>query len=75
MITLYTTDCPQCMMLEGALKRKRFSFDVVKGEQPILDLGFSSAPVLKVDDTVMSFAESVRWVNAQPSPIAGKDAE
>lgn len=65
MITLYTTNCPQCRMLEQALEKKHMSFDIVYGEEPIVQMGLQSAPVLKVDDDIMPFAEAVRWINAQ----------
>ena len=62
-IVLYTTNCPQCMMLEGALKNKGLSFQTVYGEEEILKRGYHSAPILEADGKTMSFAEAVRWVN------------
>ena len=63
-IVLYTTNCPQCMMLEGALKNKGVSFETVYGEEEILKRGYQSAPILECNGKTMSFAEAVRWVNA-----------
>lgn len=65
MIRLYTTDCPQCRMLEAALKNKHMEFETVYGEEPIANKGFHSAPLLEVDDMVMAFPDAVRWVNNQ----------
>ena len=66
-ITLYTTNCPQCKMLEAALKNKGLSFNTVYGEEEIINRGFHSAPILEADGEVMSFAEAVRWVNGLES--------
>ena len=63
-VTIYSTRCPQCNMLESNLKRKNIPFTLVEGAGPIRELGYKSAPLLKVDDKIMTFAEAVRWVNA-----------
>ncbi len=63
-VTLYTTNCPQCIMLEGALKNKKLNFQTVYGEDAIRQKGYSCAPIMDVDGKTMSFAEAVRWVNA-----------
>lgn len=63
-IVLYTTNCPQCRMLEGALKNKGIAFSTVYGEEEILKRGYQSAPIMEVDGNIMSFAEAVRWVNS-----------
>ena len=63
MITLYTTDCPQCRMLEAAMRNKGIQYDVIRGAEPILEMGFESTPILVVDDEPMQFADAVRWVN------------
>ena len=62
-VILYTTNCPQCMMLEGALKNKKVPFQTVYGEEEIIKRGYRSAPILEHDGKTMSFAEAVRWVN------------
>lgn len=62
-IVLYTTNCPQCKMLEGALKNQKLDFQTVYGEEEIVKRGYNSAPILEVDGKTMSFAEAVRWVN------------
>ncbi len=62
-IILYTTNCPQCKMLEGALKNKGLEFQTVYGEEEIAKRGYHSAPIMEADGHIMSFAEAVRWVN------------
>lgn len=63
MITLYTTDCPQCKMLEGMLKAKGIEFEVNYDPEEIIKRGYHTAPILEKDGETMSFAEAVRWVN------------
>lgn len=65
MIRLYTTNCPQCKVLEAALKNKRIEFEIVSGEDAIREKGYHAAPLLEVDGEVMTFPQAVRWVNAQ----------
>lgn len=62
-ITVYTTNCPQCVMLEGMLKNKGLQYDTVLGAYKIIELGYQSAPLLQVDDIIMSYPDAVRWVN------------
>lgn len=64
-VTIFSTHCPQCNMLEIALKSKGIPFSVVFGEEEIIKRGFSSAPVLEVDGNAMNYRDAIRWVNAQ----------
>lgn len=66
MITLYSTHCPQCKALEMKLNKKKVQYDICDNEQEMLKLGFKAAPILKVGDNYFSFAEAIKWVNAQP---------
>lgn len=68
-VTLYTTDCPQCNFLEAALKKKGIPFSVIKGADEILKRGFNSAPILEVDDKLMSFKDAVIWLNQQEEGV------
>ena len=68
-VTLYTTDCPQCSFLEAALKKMNVPFSVVKGADEILKRGFNSAPILEVDDKLMSFKDAVNWINQQKEGV------
>lgn len=65
MVEFYTIDCPKCSVLEKKLKEKGIEFKTIKGEDEINKLGYSSAPLLKVDNTVMEFFTAVAWVNKQ----------
>ena len=68
MIVLYSTNCPKCKVLEEKLKNNNLSFDVVVGEEAekaIRNLGYTSAPVVKVNKEIMSFEAAIKWLNAK----------
>ena len=62
-VTLYTTHCPRCTVLEKKLKEKNIEYDIVEDEETIIQKGFMTVPILEVDCEVMNFSESVKWVN------------
>ena len=67
MVTLYTTHCPMCNVLEKKLKEAKIEFDTVDDKDTVVKIGkenrIMSAPILKVDDNVMNFTDAVKWVN------------
>ena len=64
-ITLYTTGCPQCKVLEKKLYASNFSFNIIPGAEDIRALGFLSAPILKVDDKCMTFKEACDFLDGE----------
>lgn len=62
MITLYSTGCPKCRVIEKKLNQKNIKHNIVMGADEIQKLGFNSAPVLKVDDKVLGFGDANRWI-------------
>lgn len=64
-ITLYSTGCPNCKSLEALLDRKGIVYTTIDSEEEIIKLGFSSAPILKVGDDIMTFYQAVKWLNTQ----------
>lgn len=63
MITLYSTDCPRCKMLENKLDQFGINYTICKDKNTMLKYGFSFLPVLKVDDKFLNFKEAIRWIN------------
>lgn len=59
-ITLFSTDCPKCMVLESKLKSKGIDFEVNKNVDEMLALGMKEAPALHV---TYNFSEAIKWVN------------
>lgn len=62
-ITLYTTGCPRCNVLEKKLDAKGVDYKKNLDIDEMIAMGFSEAPLLKVDDRVMNFGEANKWVN------------
>jgi len=67
-ITLYSTDCPKCNILEKKLQDRNISFELELGADKIKALGFTEAPILEVahnNGTVQRylFADAVKFIN------------
>lgn len=62
-ITLYSTGCPNCKTLAGILDKKNISYEIIESEQAIIDLGYSSAPLLQVGEEVLTFYQAIKWLN------------
>lgn len=62
-ITLYSTGCPKCIILEKKMDMKNISYDVVDDVDLMQKKGFTTLPMLEVDDEVMDFGSAVKWVN------------
>lgn len=63
MITLYSTGCPNCLFLTAKLDQKGIKYEVNDSIEEMDSLGFSMAPMLKVDDKIYNFSEAVKYVN------------
>ena len=62
-VTLYSTHCPKCVVLEKKLTEKHIDYDIVSDEDLIIEKGFMSVPMLEVDVEVYDFSKAVKWVN------------
>lgn len=62
-ITLYTTDCPKCKILESKLEEKGAEYKICKDQDIMIEKGFMSAPVLEVDGKTMTFGVANKFVN------------
>lgn len=65
MVTLFSTNCPKCRVLEQKLNQKNISFNKNSDMNEVIEKGFMSAPVLKIDDVYLDFTSAVKWVNGQ----------
>lgn len=63
MITLYTTHCPKCVVLEKKLNNKNIDFKICDDIDYMLSLNIQQAPYLKVDNKLMDFSEAIKWIN------------
>lgn len=62
---LYSTHCPQCMMIEKQLKAKNIPFTVCDDTKTMIEKGFKKAPMFETDNKVMTFPETLKWVKEQ----------
>lgn len=62
-ITLYTTHCPKCRILESKLKQKNIQFQICEDVEKMRQLGVLSVPVLQVDNNKMSYYDAIQFVN------------
>lgn len=64
-VTLYSTHCSNCIVLEKKLKQKNIEFLEVNDIKIMEEKGFMSAPMLEVDGVVMNYNTAIQWVNNQ----------
>lgn len=62
MITLYSTNCPKCTVLERKLNSLPINFQISYDINKIAELGFMEAPILQVDDQYLNFSEAIKWI-------------
>ena len=62
-ITLYSTHCPKCMVLEKKLQMAGIDYKLVEDADLMIEKGFASAPILEVDGEPMIFMDAINWVN------------
>lgn len=63
MVTLYTTHCPKCVVLEKKLNSKNINFKICDDIDYMLSLNIQQAPYLEVNDKLMDFSEAIKWVS------------
>lgn len=61
-ITLYSTHCPKCKVLESKLKNLGLEYIEIDDVDAMLKLGIKTAPVLKVDGRMMDFMTANRFL-------------
>ena len=64
-ITLYTTHCPKCNVLEAKLKEKNISYSICEDVEVMRKKGFLSAPVLGIEDDhsrYLDFMGAIQWL-------------
>lgn len=62
MITLYSTHCPKCAMLEKQLRDKQIDFTLCDDIRVMAGKGFREAPILEVSGTALNFVDAIKWV-------------
>lgn len=64
-ITLYTTHCPMCNILESLLEKKSLSYEVVDDINVMIEKGFKAAPILEVDGNTYTYPQAKLWIGEQ----------
>lgn len=64
MVTLYSTHCPKCVILEKKMNMKNIKFDTVTDVDLMTQKGFTSLPMLEVDGRTLEFKDAIDWVNS-----------
>jgi hypothetical protein len=64
-IILYTIGCPQCDYLESLLKKAHVKYSTFTNQQEMRKQGIFSSPMLKVGNTLMNYADALRWIGGK----------
>ena len=62
-ITLFSTHCPKCNVLEKKLQQKNISYEEVNDVEIMKEKGYLTVPILEVDCMIMDFKTAVDWIN------------
>ena len=62
-VTLYSTHCPKCRVLEAKLNLKDIKYEINTDMDKMESLGIMSVPILEVDNQLLQFKEAVDWIN------------
>lgn len=62
-VTLYTTHCPRCMVLEKKLNAKNIDYVENTDVDLMISKGMLSVPILEVDGKLLNFKEANDWLN------------
>lgn len=70
-ITLFTTHCPRCKVLEAKLAQKGVTYDEVTDIAEMEKLGIMSVPTLCIDQDdeykLLNFKQAVDWIGGLSS--------
>ena len=65
-VTLYSTNCPKCKVLETKLRQLGVEFTVVTDTDKVSAIGqengIMSAPILQVDSECMDFTRAIKYL-------------
>lgn len=64
-VTMYSTHCPKCQVLEKKLQQKGIEYNVVTDTLEMGRMGIRSVPVLSVNSELLDFKKAIEWVNKQ----------
>ena len=62
-ITLYSTHCPKCNVLEKKLKIKNIEYEEINDVEIMKEKNYLTVPILEVDGESMDFKKASDWIN------------
>lgn len=60
---LYTSGCPRCKTLAKKLDEANIVYEKFSNVDEMINMGITTVPMLRVDDTMMNFSEAIKWIN------------
>lgn len=63
MITLYSTGCPRCIVLEKKMEQLGVQYEKNTNVDDMQALGMTQSPMLCVDGKMYDFVEANNWLN------------
>lgn len=64
-VILYSTHCPKCKVLSSKLSQKGIDYDEINDIEVMAQKGFTTVPMLEVNEVVYDFKKAVEWIGAQ----------
>ena len=62
MVVLYSTGCPNCIVLEKKMVREGIDFSLSNDIDKLIEKGYQSAPILEVDGNFMEYKQAIDWI-------------
>ncbi len=62
-VILYSNHCPMCKILTQKLKNTNIQFEEINDIDLMISKGFTSMPMLKVDNKIMNMQQAIKWIN------------
>lgn len=63
MVTVYSKDCINCKRLIEKLDNAHIPYKINHDLSEIQKLGFTTVPILKINDDFLTYKEAVRYIN------------
>ena len=63
-ITLFSTHCPKCNVLEKKLQQKNIVYEEINDVKIMKEKGYLTVPILEVDGKSMDFKTANDWINS-----------